>query len=159
MLHLAAWAIGRIDAPMSALRLGQRTAQTPPRRVDNPGVQTTDGTGPVRAPGQPTTINVKSSPRLGHPESTERPTVAKLGPTSTNSRGTDVMGALRLGPTESVAMMIKTRSALRLGPTMIKPTRSALRLGPTADAQRRNGAMAQSANGQYVDDRATRRER
>ena len=28
--------------------------EQPTRRVDNPGVQTTDGTGPVRAPGQPT---------------------------------------------------------------------------------------------------------
>ena len=33
--------------------------EQPTRRVDNPGVQTTDGTGPVRAPGQPTQLQTQ----------------------------------------------------------------------------------------------------
>ena len=58
MLQMAAWAMRGIDAPKSAPRLGPATMSA---------LRLGQRTAPTNAL------------RLGHPESTERPTIAKLG--------------------------------------------------------------------------------
>ena len=90
MLHLAAWAMGGIDAP-SAPRLGPTTMSA-----------LKDPTGPAVQWLRPTATD-------------ERPTVAKLGPTDSTGTATQLAASAKLVETDakSVVTMVKTRNSMR----------------------------------------------